>query len=430
MSYFHYDDSGCFSPRNESNIIDEKSLEPIIEKASHFLSSIFENRENLPRFVEYVFHEQDLSLMKDVASYYKRECNDIIFLGTGGSSLGAQALYSLVKHSHRKGHPNLYFMDNIDPFYFTQLREELDWSKVGLVIISKSGKTPEVLSQFLEVFPSLKEAVELSDISQKVTIITEEGDNPFYHIHKKYNTRYFAHDKSLGGRYSVFSIVGLLPAYIMGLDGEKIRRGAKDFFLSQYQRFEDIDSIARAAALIYNLYDAHGISNTILMPYTDRLSGFSAWFRQLWAESLGKQGKGLTPIVSRGTADQHSQLQLFLSGPKDKLFTVISLNIKGQGKVVKLNGLSVKGLEEFNQKTMGDLMMASLQGTVQTLIANHCPTRVVSIETLNEEVMGALFMRFMLETITMAHLMSVNPYDQPAVEEGKKRTRIILQKMA
>ena len=185
----------------------------------------------------------------------------------------------------------------------------------------------------------------------------------------------------------------------------------------------DLIAPAIGAAIAVGLERENRISTTVLMPYVDRLADFGLWFRQLWAESLGKDGKGTTPINALGAVDQHSQLQLYLDGPRDKMFTVIMLDIAGKGPVVSPALANDDALSYLAGHTLGDLMDAEQRATAQTLIEHHRPTRIFRLETLNERVMGALFMHFMLETIIAAHMMDVDPFDQPAVEDGKNLAR-------
>jgi glucose-6-phosphate isomerase len=160
------------------------------------------------------------------------------------------------------------------------------------------------------------------------------------------------------------------------------------------------------------------------MPYVDRLAYFGLWFRQLWAESLGKRGRGTTPIRAMGTVDQHSQLQLYLDGPADKLFTLIIRDTAAEGMKVRQESLGGdKSLAYLAGHSLGDLLLAEANATAETLVKNGRPTRVMRIERLDERVMGALLMHFMLETIIAADLLRVDAFDQPAVEEGKVLTR-------
>ena len=183
---------------------------------------------------------------------------------------------------------------------------------------------------------------------------------------------------------------------------------------------------AVGAVLAVGLAQYNGITASVLMPYLDRLENFAKWYRQLWAESLGKDGKGTTPINALGTIDQHSQLQLYLDGPKDKFFTLIISEVIQKGGLLPKDLISLPELEFLAGRGIGDLMAAEQQATIETLVAHNCPTRVLEIRNLDEYTLGALMMHFMLETIIAGHLMGVNPFGQPAVDEGKKLAQKIL----
>jgi glucose-6-phosphate isomerase len=155
------------------------------------------------------------------------------------------------------------------------------------------------------------------------------------------------------------------------------------------------------------------------MAYADKLEKFSKWYVQLWAESLGKDGKGTTPIGALGPVDQHSQLQLFIAGPRDKMFTVITTGVAGKGPKIDPELARRAGEPDFSGRTIGDLVAAQGRATAETLAKNGCPVRIFHLETIDERSLGELLMHFMLETIVAAHLIGVDAFDQPAVEEGK-----------
>ncbi len=157
----------------------------------------------------------------------------------------------------------------------------------------------------------------------------------------------------------------------------------------------------------------------VIMAYADRLERFTRWYVQLWAESLGKDGKGTTPIGALGPVDQHSQLQLFIGGPRDKLFTVVTTSFAGRGPRIEADLAKLAGEPDFAGKTIGDLVAAQGRATAETLANNGCPVRTIHLDRLDETSLGELLMHFMLETIITAHLIGVDAFDQPAVEEGK-----------
>jgi glucose-6-phosphate isomerase len=214
------------------------------------------------------------------------------------------------------------------------------------------------------------------------------------------------------------------------LDVAALRAGAGEALDACLNAATPADSApALGAAIAVGLQEQRGIATTVIMPYLDRLQHFGLWFRQLWSESLGKDGKGTTPIRAMGTVDQHSQLQLYLAGPADKMFTLVTADVAGMGESVSPDLASDPSLAYLVNKRMGDLLDAEQRATEQSLIRNGRPTRRFHIARLDEKTLGALLMHFMLETIIAADLFGVNAFDQPAVEEGKVIARQYLGEM-
>jgi len=234
----------------------------------------------------------------------------------------------------------------------------------------------------------------------------------------KYRVPMLDHDTGVGGRYSALTNVGLLPAAMLGLDVAAVREGA-GLALAPVLAKKPAAQVPAAvgAALSVALSESKSIS--VLMAYCDRLQRFTHWYVQLWAESLGKGGKGTTPVAALGPVDQHSQLQLFIGGPRDKLFTVITVDGAGSGPRIDGDLARIAGEPGFAGKTIGDLVAAEGRATAETLAKNGCPVRTIHISKLDEESLGELMMHFMLETIIAAHLLGIDAFDQPAVEEGK-----------
>ena len=229
------------------------------------------------------------------------------------------------------------------------------------------------------------------------------------------------HDTGVGGRYSALTNVGLLPAAALGLDIARDPRGRGRGARAGAGRKISGRGAGRRrrGAWPIALAESKGKTISVMMAYADRLEKFVKWYVQLWAESLGKDGKGTTPVGALGPVDQHSQLQLFIAGPRDKLFTVITTAMAGKGPRIDGELAKLAGEEGFGGKTIGDLVAAQGRATIETLARNGCPVRSIHIETLDAFTLGELLMHFMLETIIAAHLLGVDPYDQPAVEEGK-----------
>jgi len=368
----------------------------------------------------------DLRDVAPVVAALARRGAPVLILGTGGSSLGGQTLYALVDRGFGPppDRPRLHFLDNIDPDTFAALAERIDLRRARVLVISKSGGTAETLMQLLTLLPHLKRAWGTARWADRLIAITEPRDNALRRLATTLGATVLDHDPGVGGRFSVLSIVGLIPAMAAGLDARKIRAGAGAVLDAALGAARPAASAsALGAAVNVALLRTRGIAQTVMMPYVDRLAPFGLWFRQLWAESLGKDGTGTTPIRAMGTVDQHSQLQLYLGGPADKLFTVIRLATAGQGGRVGAAAARDPELGYLRGRRMGDLLDAEARATAATLARNGRPVREFVLDRLDERVMGGLLMHFMLETMIAADLLGVDAFDQPAVEEGKVLAR-------
>jgi len=372
----------------------------------------------------------DLPPCRDLAADFRARFSHVLVLGTGGSSLGGQTIAALVQRGAgppRDG-PLLVFLDTVDPQEIEALTAGLDLARTGMVAISKSGGTAETLAQLLVLLPRFEAALGRAALARHVAAITEPADNPLRRLAGRYGLTCLDHDPGVGGRYSALSNVGLLPALIAGLDAAALRRGAAQVLTSTLEAARPAEALpALGAAIAIGLLNERRVTQSVLMPYVARLDSFGLWYRQLWAESLGKDGTGTTPIRALGPVDQHSQLQLYLAGPRDKLFTLIQLDTAGTGPTVDPGSApdlaEDPALAYLGGRHLGDLLDAMARATAETLAKHGHPVRVLRLAKLDEEVLGALFMHFMLETIIAAELLGVNPFDQPAVEEGKVLAR-------
>lgn len=364
----------------------------------------------------------DLRAATELAERYAQSFAEVVLLGTGGSSLGGQTLAALADRGFgpRRGRPQLRFLDNVDPDTFDQLLERADPKRTGFLVVSKSGGTAETLCQFLICLEHWRERLGVKALPSHFAVITEPKSNPLRRIAERFGLPVLDHDPLVGGRFSVLSLVGLLPAMIAGLDVRAVREGAAQALDTALGDGADENCApAVGAAISVALAKTHGIRTTVLMPYVDRLGYLGFWYRQLWAESLGKNGEGTTPIRALGTVDQHSQLQLYLDGPPDKMFTLLLADVAGQGRTVSPELAAEPELSYLAGRSMGDLLVAEGRATAETLIRKGRPTRVITLPRVDEGAVGALLMHFMLETIMAAHLFGVDAFNQPAVEDGK-----------
>jgi glucose-6-phosphate isomerase len=371
----------------------------------------------------------DITQISDAARKLKAGATDIVFLGTGGSSLGGQTLAQLAGYAVPgigilRGIPRLHFMDNLDPETFGTLLGKLPLPTTRFVAISKSGGTGETLMQTAAALQACKDAGLHENIPQLFLGLSEPAkpgkNNGLRNLLGAFGVPFLDHDTGVGGRFSVLTNVGLLPAAVLGLDIAAIRDGAAAALAPVLAKKSPDDvPAAVGAALSVALAQTRGKSISAVMAYADMLEKFAKWYVQLWAESLGKDGKGTTPIAALGPVDQHSQLQLFIAGPRDKLFTVITTGVAGKGPQIAPDLAQLAGEPDFGGKTIGDLVAAQGRATAETLAKNGCPVRTFHIETIDERSLGELLMHFMLETIIAARLLGVDAFDQPAVEEGK-----------
>ena len=329
----------------------------------------------------------------------------IIIIGMGGSILGANAIYSFLKNKINK---KFIFLDNLDQLKIEKTRKEINLKNVLFIIASKSGNTIETLinSNLLKNKINSKNAI----------IITEEKNNLLNSFAKNKKILHISHKNYIGGRYSVLSEVGMVPAYFMGLKIENFRKDLLLFFKSK-KNLILIESVVKLS----HIYNQTKISSIILLNYAPELNEFLYWCQQLMAESLGKEGKGMLPFVSPVPRDHHSLLQLYLDGPKDKIFYIFSLNLKKKMKIN--NNIFKKHFKFVENKELSKVIESQKKALIQVLKIKKIPFREFKINSINEEILGELFSYFMLETALIAKLIGINPFNQPAVEQVKVLTK-------
>ena len=377
----------------------------------------------------------DLKEIEEAANFLKQG-EDVLILGTGGSSLGAQALAQIsgwqVAGCLTQTTPRLHFFDNLDPHAFSQALETLDLKKTRIFAVSKSGGTAETLMQTLALIEKFQKAGQEAAIKDHFLGLSEPrkegGSNALRDVLEPFGVSFLEHDPNLGGRYSVLSNVGLVPAAVAGVDVQKVRQGAA-FVLNatlDEKTGASASPVVGAALNAAFMAEKPELNIHVLWAYADGLRRLTAWYVQLWAESLGKDGKGTTPLAAVGPVDQHSQQQLYLGGPRDKFVTFIETRSQGQGPKISAELANRLGVSAYGGKSIGDLSSCLQRATAETLMKNGLPVRRIEIEAVTPETVGALMMHFMLETILTGHLMGVDPFDQPAVEEGKVLARAYL----
>lgn len=421
--HYRQDVSACLSS------ISEKALNDTLKDAEAALTWLRAKVDGgtLAAF-EVCRQSADLADLEKFAGEFRQRCDTVAVLGTGGSSLGGQALCAL---STDETAPSVRFFDNVDPATLDAAFAGTAPERFGLVIISKSGGTAEILAQALTLVPQLAAGVADKvgeSLRERVVVITDPGDSPMRRFADRQNFTILDHDPGIEGRYAVFSLVGLLPALIAGVDAKAVRAGAAATLSQALDATGAADvPAAVGAAVSVALNRERGVGISVLMPYSDRLIKFVQWYRQLWAESLGKDGKGTTPVEALGTVDQHSQLQLYLDGPADKMFTIVAPDHAGTGATIDAGLAGELGLDYLAGRTVGDLMAAEQRATIDSLVGAGCPTRVLDVDRVDAATVGALMMHYLIEAVIAARLFDVNPFDQPAVEDSKVRAREYLR---
>ena len=344
---------------------------------------------------------------KDLVKFKKFK--NIVVIGMGGSILGTESIYFFLKKKIKK---KFYFLSDLDADKINDLKKKVNYRKTLFLIISKSGNTIETLTNFL--------ALNILKKKQKnIILISEKKNNILFSFSKKLDLFYIEHKNYIGGRYSVLSEVGLVPAYLMGLNILKIRKNS-NFFLFK----NEIKLLKSSVLNLANILIKNKLNNLILLNYAPQLEKFLYWYQQLVAESLGKKGKGFLPVVSNVPKDHHSLLQLYLDGQRDKLFYIFSVEKKSNLKI-KTKKFSNR-INYLHGKDLNDIKDAQKNALIKALKKKKIPFREFKINRINEEVLGELFSYFMLETIFIGKITKINPFDQPAVEQVKIFTKNLL----
>lgn len=362
----------------------------------------------------YNLAHQDTTAFKEYAKNVKQK--NIIVIGIGGSTLGTYAIYKYLKHSKTLS-KNLYFLETTDPIDIKSKIAGIDLNDTLFVVISKSGTTVETVAIF-------KYMHSLVPVDKNNTVIITENDSKLNFYAQSNGMTTFEIPKDVGGRFSVFTAVGLLPLAIVGIDIDELLAGTKDIHNSFFNKESYYERIIKKARFFTEYKNKFNIN--VVFSYSSRLEGFNKWYIQLWGESLGKLDinltrQGLTPIGIIGPIDQHSFLQLIVGGTRDKTVTVIK--VEDFDNHLKIPPVNLPGLEELNY--LDDVEFSSLinmQADASIESINNLgdiPCDVITITGVNERAIASLMYEYELLTSACAKFMYINAYDQPGVESGK-----------
>ena len=360
---------------------------------------------------------------KEIFSYlkkYKKKFKNIdnfLLIGTGGSSLGAKAIISL--YNQKK----INFIENLDPSTLKNFFKNNKKNNLGLLIISKSGETLEVLCLFDILMNSFKNNF---DLINNTLIISDKKNSTLRNIADKYSIDVLDHDKTIGGRFSCFSLTGLLPMYLAGINSIKLKELVDKSFKKDLLNKNNVNNTFMTA--VSQIIKKEKITGHIFLVYSDSLMNVGNWYKQLWNESLGKNGLGLYLISALGAVDQHSQLQMWLDGPKNLIFTIVIPKKRTHDFKVKNNKNILPAY--LNNKRMGDLLNIMAESTAAELRKAGAYVRIIYIEDDKEESVIKLMTLFILEVSLIGKLIGINPFDQPAVEKVKLRIKKNLKQNA
>ena len=371
-------------------------------KINKILRSIIKDKNIIEKYPLLKTMDKNYKYTFKKRNFYFNPFSEFNILGMGGSILGSEAIYNFLKHKINKkfNFYNTLKLQNIPKTHKKNIN----------IVISKSGNTLETISNFNLLLKSQKR--------NKNIILCENNKNFLRSLGKKLKAEIFEHKNYIGGRYSVLSEVGMLPAEFMGLNEKKFKRFN---YLINNKNF--IKSLIENVTSIFN-YIKNGKTNLVILNYDQKSDSLFQWYQQLLAESLGKNKKGIFPIVSSMPKDNHSLMQLFLDGPKNNFYTIFSVREKKLEKLDKnylFNNYAI-----LKNKSINKILESQKKATENIFKKEKIPFRSFEIINRNEESLGELFSFFILETILLGHLLKVNPFDQPKVELIKNETRKIL----
>jgi glucose-6-phosphate isomerase len=397
---------------------DLAGVAPRLEEAVERLLGDSPGFMRLPKTREYA--EASASVAGEIRS---SGATDFIHAGIGGSALGPMAVQKALKHPYynalspedRNG-PRLHFAENTDPGTLSAIFDIAETDGTWANIVTKSGSTAETMAGFLVIRAALGPGF------RERTVATTDPEKGFLkEISARDGLRVLPIPPDVGGRFSVLTPVGLLPAAVTGLDVDALLAGAAQC-VDEVERQKAEHPAVVGAAMHFLMDTERGRNVRVMMPYADALERLAAWFVQLWAESLGKEGKGSTPHGAVGTTDQHSQVQLYMEGPQDKVIEIVEVEDHPRDLTIPEAYGDLEGVGYLGGHTMAELLNVECDATRKALTEAGRPNSTIRLSAVNEENLGYLFQALEVQTAVAGTLYEVNAFDQPGVEAGKNIT--------
>ena len=421
----------CVGPEHG---LSEEEFSGLAAEVSRFHGEIVSEREagKLP-FMDLPKRSDYAEAVLEFAASERDRFENVVVLGIGGSALGTIALQSALNHpfynmlsKDARGGPRLFVADNIDPVLIRGLLDVIEPEKTLFNVVTKSGQTAETMSQLMLVVGLLRERVG-PKVREHVVATTDPAGGALRKIADAEGFRTFEVPDGVGGRFSVLSPVALLPAAMVGIDVKGLLAGAAamDERLRSDQFAEN--PAYTAAAVHYLLDTKHGKSVAVIMSYSHQLRDVADWFKQLWAESLGKADSidgrqvhvGQTPVKAVGVTDQHSQMQLYVEGPADKMFTLLATAESVENVDIPVQFVESDACAYLSGRTFGELFNAERRGTEIALTESGRPNATITLVRVEPQTVGGLLYMLELQTVMAGKLYRVNAFDQPGVEAGK-----------
>ncbi|MCS7215691.1 MAG: glucose-6-phosphate isomerase [Thermodesulfovibrio sp.] len=407
-----------------SNVLTEEigqnglSISEVESEAKKAISLLTQKPYKELEFINLPF--QDLIKTKEYGKK-ARDYEYIIILGIGGSALGPRVLLESLKPFNNLINKNKVFIyDNVDPATLKHVIEIIDLKSTLINVISKSGSTAETLASFLIFWKMIKNRK--LDVREHFIFTTDPEKGNLRIIAEEYEIPTLEIPKNVVGRYSVLTPVGLFIAEAIGLKSEEILEGAKEISERAFKENLNENPMAYLASCLYLMDTLKKRKVLVFLPYSDRLKTLSEWFCQLWGESLGKQGKGTTPYPSLGTTDQHSQLQLWMEGPEDKIILFVSVDSHGFQEEIPEEFNYIEGLKYLGGHTLEELINTEQLATEMALNLNKKPNLKIVLPKINSYYIGQIFQFLQVVTSMAGLLYNINPFNQPGVELGKRLT--------
>jgi glucose-6-phosphate isomerase len=403
-----------------------------------------ERKDGQHRYRELPADREMLKTVKAAVHRFKPGVENLVVLGIGGSALGNIALqtalnppfHNLLPSSKRRG-PRLFVMDNVDPVQLANLLDLLEPAikRTLFNVISKSGETAETAAQFLIVRDLLTRKLGARNLAKRMVVTTDSESGTLRQLANDQGWFTLSVPVGVGGRFSVLSAVGLFSAAMCGINIDQLLAGAAEMSTRVAGKVVHKNSAAMLALLLHAFY-TRGKRVHVLFPYSFQLKDLADWYRQLWAESLGKQfdveGQpviiGPTPIKALGATDQHSQVQLYREGPNDKVFIFLEVAQFSRDVKIPRGRATPDTLRYLEGASLGRLLNAERQATEHALVASRRPCLNLRFPRVNERTVGQFIMLWEAATSIMGGLLNINPYDQPAVQLGKDYTYALMGK--